>query len=238
MILAVDVGNTRLKWGLAEAPDAGFRVVGAIGLDEIERLDQLWRGNPTPSRIGVASVAAAAANERVSAALARFGVAPRWLASQASACGVTNRYDNPAQLGVDRFAALVAARARHPGECLVVMAGTATTVDILAPDGSFRGGLILPGLELMKRALAGNTAGLPLERGTFRDEPRNTADAIQSGCLHAQSGAIERMRARRSAEAVCFVSGGAAAAIVPLLAFPTRAIEHLVLEGVARLAAA
>ncbi len=238
MILAVDVGNTRLKWGLTEAPEAGFRVVGVVGLDEIERLDQLWRGNPAPSRVGVASVAAAAVNERVNAVLERYDVPPKWLASQASACGVTNRYDNPAQLGIDRFAALVAARARHRGECLVVTAGTATTVDILAADGTFRGGLILPGLELMKRALADNTAGLALERGAFRDEPRNTADAIQSGCLHAQSGAIERMWARCGTGAVCFVSGGAAAAIVPLLAFATRPVEHLVLEGVARLVAA
>jgi len=238
MILAIDAGNTRLKWGLCAGAQTEFHALGAIGLDELDHLEHLWADIPAPSRIGIASVAGSAVNAQIGAALARFGVPPQWLVSQARACGVTNGYEDPAQLGIDRFAALVGARARHFGECLVVMAGTATTIDMLAPDGMFRGGMILPGLELMKRALARDTAGLPLVRGTLREEPRNTADAIESGCLHAQAGAVERLRARLGPDAACLMSGGAAAAIVPLLSFPVRFVEHLVLEGVARLAAA
>jgi len=237
MILAIDIGNTRLKWGVWDGPDAGIRAPGALEHAELDRLNDVWRDLASPSAIAIASVAGSSVNERVGAALARFAVAPKWLASPARACGITNRYENPAQLGIDRFAALVAAHARHRGECLVVTAGTATTIDVLAADGIFRGGLILPGLELMKRALAENTAGLPLARGTFRAEPRNTADAIESGCLHAQAGAIERMRAQLGREARCFMTGGAVEVIAPMLGFSATIVEHLVLEGVGRLAA-
>lgn len=238
MIFALDAGNTRLKWGLCESGAADFCALGAVELDQLDRLSELWEAIPRPACIAIASVAGAPANARIAAALAHFGVAPQWLASQARAGGVTNGYDNPGQLGVDRFAALVAARARHASECLVVMSGTATTIDVLAADGTFRGGVILPGVQLMKRALAAHTAALPLAEGRFQAEPRNTADAIETGCLHAQAGAIDRMRARLGNGAACVLSGGAAAAIAPLVSFPVEVAEHLVLEGVARLAKA
>src|SRR5437899_12704171 len=95
------------------------------------------------------------------------------------------------------------------GPCFVVTAGTATTVDVLRGDGSFVGGVILPGLELMKRSLARNTAGLSLARGRFSAEPRNTADAIETGCLLAQAGAIERAFATMEHGAACVLAGGA-----------------------------
>ncbi len=114
-------------------------------------------------------------------------------AAAASAGGVVNGYDNPAQLGADRWAALIGARGLHAGPALVVMAGTATTVDCLDAQGVFRGGLILPGLDLMRRSLARNTAGLPEACGGYRVLPTNTDDAIVSGCIAATVGAIERM---------------------------------------------
>ena len=78
-------------------------------------------------------------------------------------------------------------------DCLVVCAGTATTIDRLDADGRFVGGVILPGFDLMRSALAGNTAQLPLAEGELRAVPTNTMDAIISGCLNAQLGAIERL---------------------------------------------
>jgi type III pantothenate kinase len=235
VILAIDIGNTRLKWGVCDAPNSGFRAVGRLALEELDKLRDDWRSLPALSRIGVASVADSAVNERVAAALAPIGIAPQWLASQPRACGVTNGYERPAELGVDRFAALVAVRARQAGDCLIVLAGTATTADMLSADGGFLGGAILPGLDLMKRSLANHTARLPFAQGAYRETPRNTADAIESGCLNAQAGAIERMRARLGPEAACWISGGAAAAIITVLAFPATFVEHLVLEGIARL---
>lgn len=240
-ILAVDAGNSRIKWGLAERGE--WRALGAAAIDDIERhAAQAWPPLPAPAHIAVANVAGTAAEQRLAALFLRFfarAAAPApvaWLRAVRTAGGVTNGYDDPGQLGVDRWAALVAARARHAGDSLVVMAGTATTIDRLDARGTFRGGMILPGLDLMKRSLAAGTAGLPFARGQYSDEPRSTPDAIESGCLAAQAGAIERAYARLPAGAPCFLSGGAARAIAPLLAFATQEVEHLVLEGVLRLA--
>ena len=119
-----------------------------------------------------------------------------WFASVPQLAGVRNGYRNPAQLGCDRFAAAIGAHALEPGKALVVATcGTATTIDALSADGDFLGGMILPGLGLMASSLARNTAQLPQIAASgavpagFAD---NTDDAILSGCLSAQAGAIER----------------------------------------------
>jgi type III pantothenate kinase len=118
----------------------------------------------------------------------------------------------------------------------VVTAGTATTVDVLRGDGRFVGGVILPGLELMKRSLARDTAGLPLAKGRFAGEPRNTADAIETGCLLAQAGAIERAFATMEPGAACVLAGGSARRIARHLSIPVRLVDNLVLEGLVRIA--
>lgn len=235
-ILAVDAGNSRVKWGLCEAGE--WRTLGAVGVDELERLsdDDAWRGLHAPQRIAVSNVAGAGVRARLAALLGRWATAPMWLEASAGACGVTNAYAEPRQLGVDRWAALVAARARHRGASLVVLAGTATTIDHLDTGGVFRGGMILPGTRLMKRALHENTAALPLARGEYREFPRSTADAIETGCRVAQVATIERAYRRLPEGGACFVSGGGAAEIVALLDFRVEAVEHLVLEGIVLLA--
>ena len=87
--------------------------------------------------------------------------------SQAEQCGVRSSYAEPAQLGADRWAALIGARRRYAGPCAVVNAGTTMTVDALSAEGIFLGGFIVPGLELMREALARNTAQLKAQDGRF-----------------------------------------------------------------------
>jgi type III pantothenate kinase len=133
----------------------------------------------------------------------------------------------------------VAARGLHAGPCLVVNSGTATTVDMLAADGTFLGGAILPGVELMRFVLHEHTGRLPIQEGQYRDAPRNTVDAIETGCRHAQAGAIERMyRAFREIDGnpLCVVSGGAGRLLMDQISAPRRYVENLVLEGLARIA--
>jgi type III pantothenate kinase len=155
---------------------------------------------------------------------------------------VRNLYERPELLGPDRWAALIAARALHPaGPALVVNAGTATTVDMLSGDGRFLGGAILPGAELMRFVLHEHTGRLPLDQGEYRDTPRKTADAIESGCRHAQAGAVERLyRVLRDLELnpLCMVAGGAGRTLVDQLSMPRRYVENLVLDGLARIALA
>ena len=111
---------------------------------------------------------------------------------------------------------------------------------VLDAEGVFQGGAILPGYELMRRSLARDTAQLPLAEGHYATPPRNTMDAIVSGCLQAQAGAIERMHRQLPPGSPCVLTGGAA----PLLAdlpgladLPLRRIDNLVLEGLLRFAA-
>lgn len=237
MILAIDCGNTRVKWGLREPQAADWRALGAVALADIARLEADWSSLPAPSRIVIANVAGEPAHRALLAPLARFGAPPIWASAQAAHSGITNGYAEPGQLGVDRWAALIGAWHLQRGACLVVNAGTATTADMLSSQGMFRGGIIIPGVDMMKHALARNTAGLPLAQGRFAEDPRCTADAIESGCLHAQAGAIERMFSRLESGAVCLLSGGNAQRILPFLTIPARTVDNLALEGLVRIGA-
>ena len=110
---------------------------------------------------------------------------------------------------------------------------------MLAGDGVFLGGCILPGVELMRFVLHEHTGRLPMSEGAYSDTPRNTLDAIESGCRHAQAGAVERIyRVFRDVELnpLCIVSGGAGRTLVDQLAMPRRYVENLVLDGLARIA--
>lgn len=183
----------------------------------------------------VANVAGTAVADRIAAALAavRPSAAPRWFRSRPACAGVLNGYRDPGQLGCDRFASLIGARHHYPGRpLLVVTAGTATTVDALDADGRFIGGMILPGLRTMAHSLALNTALLPTvdDARTERLFADNTQDAIVSGCLHAQVGAILQAHAQVPS-ALCVLSGGAAPYIAPQLPLPCERIDNLVLLG-------
>lgn len=251
MIVLVDAGNTRLKWGaLAALPSASgqrssfapslapsFDSVGALSRESIGEFPDAMR-RLAPRRMVASNVAGAAVRAAIEAAAAGAGATLQWVNSEAQRCGVRNGYADPTRLGTDRWVALIGARHRFPAAVLVVNCGTATTCDLLQADGVFVGGAILPGLELMKRALAGNTAQLPLEDGRHENTPKRTVDAIETGCLEAQAGAIERMHARLDPSAPCVMSGGAAERIAPLLTrFAVQIVPHLTLEGIAAVAA-
>ena len=166
--------------------------------------------------------------------------APHWLVPQDAQCGVVNSYRNPAQLGSDRWAALIGARhLLGPRPAMVVVCGTATTIDFLTGEGVFKGGVIMPGVGLMLRSLHEGTAALPDQGGEFFTYPTQTVDAIASGCQHAQAGAIERMFAneqRVEPDVACILSGGASGAVAPRLSIPFQLQENLVLEGLYQIA--
>ena len=237
-ILAIDCGNSRLKWGVHDG--AGWLSQGLLDYADLTGLADLLRAQPRADRAVAANVAGQQVGQVLGAAVAALGIPLHWAKSQSAQHGVRNLYERPEQLGVDRWAALIGARAMHPRACLVVCAGTATTIDVLDAEGNFQGGLILPGVALMCRALATGTARLPLAEGRFAGLPRNTMDAIVSGSLQAQAGAVERMFERVAADpdAICLVGGGAAGQFFELLRVPRRRADNLVLEGLARIGSA
>ncbi len=231
MNIAIDAGNTRIKWAIHDGKAWTER--GTLPTGEAAGLEGIASAWPKGARVVACNVAGQHVEQSIQKALAGPGFQASWVRSEAYAHGVRNGYEQPDSLGADRWAALVGARSKVRSPCVVVCAGTATTVDWLDGAGSFRGGLILPGVQLMLSALAGSTAQLPLASGEYRNAPRNTMDAIVSGCLHAQAGAIERMFARVAAEggASCLLTGGAAFRIAPCLSIPYVQEETLVLDG-------
>jgi type III pantothenate kinase len=241
MILAIDAGNSRVKWGWHDGN--GWTSVATVSLIEFaassDHLNPFSVTHEDPTRIVISNVAGEGAHQLLVNWTSIFDAEPLWLHGEVERSGVKNGYERPEQLGPDRWAALIAARSLHSGASLVVNAGTATTVDMLDGDGRFLGGAILPGVELMRFVLHEHTGRLPLQEGIYRDAPRNTLDAIETGCRHAQAGAIERMyRSFReiNGNPLCLVSGGAGHALMEQLAVPRRYVQNLVLEGLAHIA--
>jgi len=242
--LAVDVGNTRLKWAQYASPQPGAGLIahGAVFLEQIDNLaDTEWRALAAPASMLGSIVAGEGVKRRVEEQMEIWDIAPRWVVSSPHAAGVTNAYDHPNRLGTDRWVALIGARHRvlaaggAPRPALVVMVGTAVTVDALDETGRFLGGLILPGFGLMLRALEMGTAGLKAPTGEVRDFPTNTSDALMSGGAHAIAGAIERMHrrllARTGLDPVLLMSGGAAVKLAPITDLPFEMVDTLIFEG-------
>jgi type III pantothenate kinase len=241
MILAIDAGNSRVKWGWHDGQD--WTSIATVSLIDFaassDHVNPFSVTHEDPERIIISNVAGEGAHQLLVNWTSIFDVEPLWLRAETERCGVRNLYERPEQLGPDRWAALIAARALHHGSALVVNAGTATTVDMLSADGRFLGGAILPGVELMRFVLHEHTGRLPLDTGNYRDAPRKTSDAIETGCRHAQAGAVERLyRVLRDLELnpLCIVAGGAGRALVDQLAMPRRYVENLVLDGLAQIA--
>jgi len=244
--LLIDAGNTRIKWALA-APGAALGDWHAHGAhmhaDAADFPTALLAAlaavsAPAIGRVLIANVAGQQVRDMLASWLAapQLAIAPQaieWFASVPQRAGVRNAYRNPSQLGCDRFAAAIGAHALCPGKAIVVAnCGTATTIDAITADGTFLGGMILPGLGLMASSLARNTAQLPqikpgkLPEG-FAD---NTDDAILTGCLAAQAGAIERAFELHQA-VECIISGGAAPYIAPAVPVPHRHVDNIVMIG-------
>jgi type III pantothenate kinase len=248
--LAIDIGNTRLKWALYASPQPGA-VLLAHGAVFLETIDQLaegdWRHLPEPHSVLGCNVAGDAVRRRVEEQLELWDVEARWVVSSSHAGGVTNGYDHPGRLGADRFVALVGARSHVMARCkagiydkpraaLVVMIGTAVTVDALDAEGKFLGGLILPGHGIMLRALEGGTAGLRVPTGEVSEFPTNTSDALTSGGTYAITGAIERMHRhlskRAGAAPVTLMTGGAGWKVSPTLEIEHELLDSLIFDGI------
>ena len=238
MILVIDAGNSRIKWGLWE--DRGFVARGAVLTERPSDLADALHALPRATKAIGSNVAGVVVEAQIDQVLSPWGVRAQWIRSQPSQCGVVNSYIDPVQLGTDRWAALVGAHTKFAEACIVVNAGTAVTIDALTADGRFLGGLILPGIELMGSALSSGTARLPREIGKFEAFPTTTANAIYSGALQGICGAIERMeRALTSTGQVrVVVSGGAGEVVSTHIGRPVTTAADLVLDGLVAIARA
>ena len=246
--LAIDVGNTRLKWAHYDTPTPGARLLaqGAVFLENIDKLaEDDWASLPTPSRILGCIVAGDAIRRRVAEQLELWDVAPRWVVPGVEEAGVSNGYDHPARLGADRWVAMIGAHHRLRGRglnkpCVVVMVGTAVTVEAIDASGKFLGGIILPGHGIMLRALESGTAGLHVPTGDVRDFPTNTSDALTSGGTFAIAGAVQRMVENVTRHCgdtpQCVMTGGAGWKMAPSMSVPFELVDSLIFDGLLEIA--
>ena len=237
-MLAIDSGNTRTKWAVfaddGRIQDAGICLNAEIGAFVIPAS---WK---SCKRAIAANVAGESIASSIMALLNEAGIAFVWAKAEAQTLGLKNNYRAPESLGIDRWAALVAAFKRYLNQpaCLVVNAGTALTIDAIYQN-AFIGGLIAPGFSMMQKALLQNTAAVNPHNGQVKTFPLNTADASASGVLSAIVGAIvmqaDKLESYCQDVPTVVMTGGDAAMLMPILTqvFGTKPVmaENLVLEG-------
>ncbi len=234
--LQMDVGNSSAKWRLLEEGfiiARGRYVSSDVDsrselLGSVEKLDQIW----------IASVAADAAESELRAVLVeRWNVEPWFARTGATAGDLKNSYDDPSRMGVDRWLAMLGARARCRERICVVDAGSALTIDLVSPTGQHEGGYIMPGPELMERALLLDTDRVRFEEAVdYSLAPgTSTAEAVRHGIALAQAGGVAMALDRLGGEpARLFFCGGAGEPLMNLLGRGGEFVPDLVFEGLAR----
>lgn len=166
---------------------------------------------------------------------------PVYVKSRHEQLGLINGYRKAEQLGVDRWMAMLAARALFQRALIVVDCGTATTIDVVDDTGLHYGGVILPGLQMMQESLLGNTA-IPnyvneVHKVRFATD---TVSGMRSGAVIATAGAVEKtvtsMRDQVNGEVDCLVTGGSAEEVIGVMDISVRHEPHLVLKGLEQIA--
>ena len=201
MILEIDVGNTRVKWRVTEL--GRLAKSGAKASKLLSHVDGCAEVFGDIEGLPIMSVHIASVTPNYDAQLSRW-------CEQVLACpfyfaivskeqaGVVNGYIDVSQMGVDRWLAILAAWSLLKGKgvsCIVVDAGTAITVDIIASNGVHQGGYIVPGLQMMNDALFRNTGQVKLDWAMFPDKVSlgdGTQAAVLSGLPLMLLGLIEK----------------------------------------------
>lgn len=237
-ILLLDIGNTRVKWALTDGVDSLCKAGSMSHLGET-----YWpRALPDcqPGAVWVASVAAPELVDVLAQTTTqRWGLSPQVAQTSASSCGVRNAYPQPRQLGVDRWLACIGAHHYQPriaGSTLIVDAGTALTLDLVAADGKHLGGMIATGVHTMRQAIHGDTQIRARQRNAPASWLADDTDAaVALGTLRAATSLIENTCAKLCPDRV-LLTGGEASLLASYL--PDEYIEEpeLVLKGLARVA--
>jgi type III pantothenate kinase len=243
MIWLLDLGNSRLKLAPWQ-PGTGLGAVQAFahgGADFAPSLQRWAAGLQAFDTCWLASVAAPALTAAVAEAAASGGTPVHRARSQPARAGVRIAYAEPSHLGVDRFLALLAARARGADAWLLVSAGSALTVDLLDDTGEHLGGVIAPSAGHMREALAARFPALTVAGGEAVGFACDTADALASGSFGAVAGLVERCHRqatqRLGSPPRLLISGGGAQSLAAALPLPSELAPSLVLEGLAVYAA-
>ncbi len=248
MILVIDVGNTRLKWAwLTTAGLSDQQAVVHRDADPAIWPSALFESGQHPNRVLVSNVA----GPMMAKTLARltkkvFHVDIEFVTSAPEYHGLTNGYLDPSLLGADRWLALIGAWTKARSALCVVDAGTAVKVDSVDTNGQHLGGLIVPGIHMMREALMSKTSGIadaannstPSLAGVLAN---NTIDAVSRGAVFALAGMADRaaevIEQSTGTKPKLFITGGDACMITGTMRARGEIVPDLVLQGLAVIAA-
>ncbi|MDE2742849.1 MAG: type III pantothenate kinase [Gemmatimonadota bacterium] len=241
MLLAIDIGNTCIDIGLLAGDEIVCHHKFPTAPPADADLQRLLAALATPPIGVVIGSVVAELGAAYAAACRDFSSGPVLQARSTWDWGLQIDYDNPTRIGVDRLAAASAAhRATPAGQAVVVVdAGTALTVDAIDAQGTFRGGVIVPGLRLGLNALGAGTSFLPQVElaATTPLLGKNTADGLRSGALHGSASLIEglctRMAATLDTPVAIFLTGGDGPLLYPHITVIHTCDPNLVLRGLA-----
>lgn len=245
--LLLDVGNSRIKWGLLDG--GNINKTGHISQQRIRDSGLQVLTSKLPRQVEevfVSNVAGTSFATRLSGVVGMHcGCDVRFARSRKEGWGVRNSYSQPRRMGVDRWVAMVGAWAEVEAACLVIDIGTALTLDAIDGSGKHLGGQIIPGTAIMINALAGATSDIPNVRAlpagkeaSMQMFGRSTAAAVREGVQNAIVGAVDRaFRTLRSGgiEPTAVLTGGDASRILDALATTPLHRPHLVLQGLAHM---
>jgi type III pantothenate kinase len=242
-ILLVDIGNTNLKWAWLTGDGIGeIKAFSHRDSSWRQLAESCWGDGEAPSRALIASVLGEGAIDSLSGWMQeKWGLTPQPVRPEAERLGVTNAYPRPEQLGVDRWLTLLAVQATRQGLSCIVDCGTAITIDVLDDAGRHRGGLILPGLNLMREALLGRTRIPRVEPvDTKQLLACDTATAVASAGIHSAASLVERVMVETEKEChklpELILTGSDARAVASVLARPLKIVPDLVMQGLRCLA--
>jgi type III pantothenate kinase len=248
MILVIDVGNTRLKW-------AWLTSTGLSDQQAVVHRDSkpgiwtaaLFRSGQKPSRILVSNVAGPVmAKTLTRLAKKMFRVEVEFVMAAREFHGLTSGYLDPSLLGADRWLGLIGAWTKARTALCVVDAGTAVKVDSVDSNGQHLGGLIAPGIHMMREALMSNTSDIA--KAAFNSTPslagvlaNNTIAAVSRGAVFALAGMADRacevIEQSTGVAPKLFITGGDAALISGTMRAHGEVVPDLVLQGLAVIAA-
>lgn len=239
MKLVVDIGNSRMKWTEVDGGSWRSGRSEALAADFGPLLDRHWGEMETPSAVLVANVSGdKTAGDLAAWVSGNWALEPGFFRSAERFQNIINEYECPQQLGCDRWAAIIGARALTPhGALCVIDCGTAVTIDAVTADHRFIGGVILPGIDLIQSSLSAGTADIAESREVFKQVfGISTEQCVSGGSFIGSAGAIDRVLSEMHAvldEPVLYITGGDARSLLPLLSHSPQYEPDLVLIGLA-----
>ena len=227
--LLLDVGNTAIKWRLADT--GGLLDQGGRTASDPQALCEALAGVAW-SQAALTSVAGPSFDGDLTARLSKMNDIPvRQGVAEASRFGLTNAYQPPESIGADRWFAMLGAWCDDKEPLCVVDAGTAITIDVVGCDGRHEGGYIVPGVDLMRQSLTQDTRLIDVKAlvAPAISPGSDTAECVNAGVWQAAHGAIQSIISRYSHYRLV-VTGGTGPELMALGLQGTHR-PNLVLDG-------